>query len=90
MPGLVTAYRKSDGARVQIPEHWLTHPELGVPYSRTEVTAPVPAPMVPDESRTVPQLRAHAERNGIDLTGATTKAEVLSAVTTPAAGDNKE
>ncbi len=28
----VEAHRKSDGAAVTIPEHWLKHPRLGKPY----------------------------------------------------------
>lgn len=31
---LVTAYRKRDGAKVQIPEHWLGHPRIGVDYQK--------------------------------------------------------
>lgn len=32
---LVAAYRKRDGARVDVPEHWLNHPRLGADYTKT-------------------------------------------------------
>ena len=31
---LITAYRKDTGERVRIPEHFLDHPTLSVPFSR--------------------------------------------------------
>lgn len=37
---LVTAYRKSDGAKVQIPEHWLGHKRLGADYTQTAPSRP--------------------------------------------------
>lgn len=39
MATLVTAYRKRDGAKVQIPSDWLDHPRLGTPYQRSKPTA---------------------------------------------------
>ena len=33
---LVTAFRKRDGEKVRVPEHWLTHPVLGGSFSRTK------------------------------------------------------
>lgn len=32
---LIQAYRKSNGAKVWIPEHWLGHPRLGGPFAKT-------------------------------------------------------
>ena len=34
---LITAYRKDTGERVRIPEHFLDHPTLSVPFSREPV-----------------------------------------------------
>lgn len=33
----VDAYRKDTGKKVRIPEHWLTHRTLGVPFAKTPV-----------------------------------------------------
>jgi hypothetical protein len=38
---LITAYRKRDGAVVEIPDHWLDHPRFGADY------APLTAPSRP-------------------------------------------
>ena len=32
---LVQAYRRRDGVKVWIPEHWLGHPVLGGPFAKT-------------------------------------------------------
>lgn len=32
---LIAAYRKDNGTKVHIPEHWLDHPVLGKPFSKT-------------------------------------------------------
>lgn len=32
----ITAYRKDTGEKVRIPEHYLTHPTLGEPFTTTE------------------------------------------------------
>ena len=54
-----------------------------------EPVADVPEPVdtdeagkagVPDESWTVVELREHAKTTGIDLAGATTKADILAAI----------
>jgi len=36
----VPAYRKSDGKKVYIPEHWLGHPTLGKPFRKSPKTPP--------------------------------------------------
>lgn len=81
---LKAAYRKDTGEKVHIPEHWFNHPTLGKPFSKTPRQRNADGP---DDSWTVTQLRTHADRNGIDLAGATTKAEILTAIATPATGD---
>lgn len=78
------AYRKDNGSKVWIPEHWFDHPTLGKPFTKTPRQRNADGP---DDSWTVTQLRNHADRNGIDLAGATTKADILTAITTPASGD---
>lgn len=48
---LIDAYRKDTGAKVRIPEHWLTHRILGEPFAKTprqkaadrKATTPTPA-----------------------------------------------
>lgn len=37
---IVTAYRKRDGARVEIPAAWLGHPVLGKPYRKIAPAKP--------------------------------------------------
>ncbi|MBE7701267.1 hypothetical protein H9623_13280 [Oerskovia sp. Sa1BUA8] len=32
---LIDAYRKDTGAKTQIPAHWIGHPVLGKPFSKT-------------------------------------------------------
>jgi len=32
---IVTVFRKDTGEKVRVPEHWLEHPTLGAPFSRT-------------------------------------------------------
>lgn len=31
----IDAYRKDTGEKVRIPEHWIGHPTLGKPFSKT-------------------------------------------------------
>lgn len=33
---LVTVYRRDTGVKVRVPEHWLEHPRLGAPFSKTK------------------------------------------------------
>ena len=55
---IITAYRKDTGERVRIPEHFLDHPTLSVPFSREPVEVeretdkavvaqPTPIPTIP-------------------------------------------
>lgn len=41
----ITAYRKDTGEKVRIPEHYVTHPTLGAPFTTTE---PSTVPAEPD------------------------------------------
>lgn len=48
---LVTAYRKRDGKKVRIPEHWLGHKVLGKPFRKTRPAAkPEPIQYAPAAS----------------------------------------
>lgn len=75
------------GRKVWVPEHWMAHPVLSrgfksLPSTRTrEVPQPDGDPL-PDESWSHAQLDEYAAGKGIDLTGATTKAEKISAMNT--------
>lgn len=77
MAKFVTAYDTRTGEELPhpVPKSWL---DKGT-FAHLSATKP---PVTPDESWTVAQLRAHAETHGIDLAGATTKADILTAVTT--------
>jgi hypothetical protein len=32
---LIEVYRTDTGAKVRIPEHWISHPKLGKPFRKT-------------------------------------------------------
>lgn len=79
----VQAYAKSTGRIQRVPEHFIGHPVLGRDLELTPSQAALDvtgAPGLPDETWTVPQLRAYAAEQGIDLTGASRKDDVLAAV----------
>lgn len=80
------------GRKVWVPEHWMKHPVLSrgftaLPSTGKRSTAQAAAApqnvedQVPDESWTHDQLDQYAADKGIDLTGTTTKAEKVSAMT---------
>lgn len=79
------------GRKVWIPEHWMKHPVLSrgfkaLPSTPTRSVAQAAADpgvgeKIPDESWTHDQLDTFAAEKGIDLTGTTTKAEKVSAMT---------
>lgn len=79
MAKMVTAYDTRTGEALPnpVPQSWL---DQGM-FPHLSARKP---PAQPDDTWTVAQLRSHAERHGIDLTGATNKAEILTAVTQPA------
>ena len=62
-----------------IGDHLTGEPVADVP-ERSENTDEAGKAGVPDESWTVVELREHAKTNGIDLAGATTKADILAAI----------
>lgn len=72
----------SNGEKQRVPRAWL---EDGHPFAGDFRLSPSQRQAgerteTPSETWTVPQLREHAEQVGIDLTGITTKADVLSAI----------
>lgn len=91
---LTSAYRKDTGEKVHVPEHWIGDPHVGAPFEKTPSQRARDArrsagdePDGPDDSWTVQRLRDHAAEHGVDLAGATTKAEILTALSTPPAGE---
>lgn len=95
MAEFVDAYDTTTGEKLpnQVPKAWLdknTFPHLST-------TAPVPdVPTVaiptgdPNETWTIPQIGAYAERRGIDVAAAKTKPEYLAAVSKPATPNQQE
>lgn len=76
------------GKKQRIPEHWLEHPTFGPKFrmlpSQKQEAERTPEP---SENWTVKQLRDHAEVAGIDLAGASTKDDILAALSAPPVGD---
>ena len=81
MSKFVDAVNKN-GEKQRVPRSWLEdgHPFAGDFRLTASQRQREERTETPSENWTVPQLREHAERVGIDLTGATTKADVLSAI----------
>lgn len=77
---LVEAYRKDTGEKLtyRVPKHFFDHPVLGRNLARTPSSRAVAKTPEPSETWTVLQLREYAEKAGVDLAGATTKADILS------------
>lgn len=84
MPQFIEAVAKTTGRKQTIPAHWLDHPTLGqnfrLPPSVEQETTRTPEP---SDNWTVKQLRKYAEDNTVDLTGLTTKPEILAAIHAP-------
>lgn len=77
---LVDAYDTRTGTVRQVPEHWIDHPVHGATLT-AGTTPPEPAPAEPRLSeRTVTELRDLADHLGVDLTGATKKADIVAAI----------
>jgi hypothetical protein len=77
------------GEKQTVPIHWL---EDGSPFADQFTQAPSDKQLeerseTPDTTWTAKQLRAHAEQVGIDLAGASTKADILSALNAPKSGE---
>ena len=70
---------EATGRTQHVPEHFLSHPTLGKGLKWVERK---PATDTPSEDWTLAQLRDYASDpdNGVDLAGARTKADVLSAI----------
>lgn len=73
----VTAEDKN-GNRSKVPEHFLGHPVLGKFFKSTAKQAG--RSTTPSDDWTVKELEDHAHAQGIDLAGATKKAEILAAI----------
>lgn len=83
----ITAYSVATGRKHDVPEEWLDHPILGRDFRRTPSDSPAGNPF---DAWTIDQLREYAATNGIDLGGATRKAELVAAITdhhAPVAGE---
>ena len=85
-----THARNSRGEIQRVPRRWLDdgHPFAGQFTQTPSAKQEEERSSDPDESWTVPQLRDHAKRVGIDLTGTTTKADTLSAIGRASATDD--
>ncbi len=88
MPTFIEAVNVN-GEKQMIPGTWL---EEGHPFADQFKLAPSDrqrADRTPDPSEdwTVPQLRDHADAQGIALTGVTTKADILSAISAGGTSD---
>lgn len=81
MSAFVTAVNKN-GVEQRIPRAWLDDesPFAGDFRLSASQRQREERTKTPSENWTVPQLREHAEQAGDDLTGVTTKADVLSAI----------
>lgn len=77
MPGrIITAYRVDNGARVDIPEHWLGHPTLGEQFTAEPPAAEESADEAPQDTTSRPAGGRKAPKRGADEP--------------PATGDEKE
>lgn len=94
MPKFVTAYDTTNGAEHLVPERWLDHPVLGQSFRKTPLPNAVdPDSDTPTKEWTVAQLEGYAGKRGIDLGGASKKADILAAIhnpNAPAAGDENQ
>lgn len=80
----VTAVSTTTGRKQRIPEHFLTHPgfkgKWKLPPSAGEGAKDALPEGEPTEDWTRLQLDKYAADHGIDVTGASTKADVLTAI----------
>lgn len=87
----VRAYNRN-GVIQRIPRAWL---DADSPFAGDFTMTPSARQVeersaTPDETWTVRQLRDYAEQIHVDLTGATTKVDVLSAIHERASADNSQ
>lgn len=92
MPSKFIRARNSNGVIQRVPRRWL---EDGSPFAGDFTLTPSVKQAEerssdPDETWTLRQLRDHAEQAHVDLAGATTKADVLSAIHERASADNSQ
>ena len=90
MNGFVTAYAATTGVKQRIPAGWLDHPVFGKQFRRTPADRDAILAAGPSDAWTVAELTDYATKTGIDLAGATRKADILSAIlatSTPDAGE---
>lgn len=103
----VTVVNTND-EKQRVPRHFLEDPTLSAGFrlapsqaAADEIAAAAARSEGPSDDWTVNALRSYAVKHGIDLGGATTKADILTALNqtpdateasdeTPAAGDDKE
>lgn len=86
-PGFVERVN-ANGTKQMIPEAWT---QEGHPFASQWRLAPSARQRAerttePSDNWTVPQLRDYADRAAIDLAGATTKAEIVSAINSARSG----
>lgn len=93
MTKFVTAYSRSTGQKQRIPESWLDHEVLGKDFRRTPSDEARQQALAdgPSDVWTVAELTEYATQHGIDLSGASRKADILAAIhattSTPDAGE---
>lgn len=88
--GFVRAWSTATGDEQLVPEHFFDNPILSRGLTRHD-----PNPPADDdeslEDLTIAQLRDYAAAHDVDLTGATRKADIITAITdTPATGDQED
>ena len=74
--GFIVAYSTATGEEHHIPEHWLTHPVFGPQFT----TTPPDPETAPTVNNTKAEIEKYAADHGIDLEGASTKAEMVAVI----------
>lgn len=77
----VEATSKTTGQKQTIPGSWIGDPVLGADFELSPAAkATLLPPGQPEESWLKEQIQTYAETHGVDLTGTSTKAEMVSAI----------
>lgn len=79
----VDAFSTTTGRPHRVPEHFIDDPILGRDLTLTPPDNAQLDEAPPTEKWTIAQLTEYAAAHDIDLGGATVKADILTAVTTP-------
>lgn len=94
--GFVDVYDKNTGIKQRVPEHFMDNPVLSKPFRKTPLAEARDDVAVPEgdpsEAWTNAQLTQYAADQGIDLGGATVKADILTAIThheSPSGGEEE-